>query len=100
MKPNIAAKDVWLLAQTANENLKQDTLTTQDADGMQAIPQQYCVSLEGAPSPWPPTFLLRFQSRDMQHFKTNTLEMSCHSHPMKFFFIFLHFTCAQKCLQC
>ena len=37
MKLNNVDKDMWLQAQTANGNLKQDALITQDADSMQAM---------------------------------------------------------------
>ena len=36
MKPNNAGKPMWLLAQTANQKLKQSA-QIQDADGMQVV---------------------------------------------------------------
>ena len=56
MKINKAGKDMWLRTRTWNQKLKQSA-TTQDADGMKAMPvfcmkkskaisQQYCVSWE------------------------------------------------------
>ena len=57
MKPKNAGKNMWLPAQTANKKLEQDSETTQDADGMQAIYQQKNFSWKRAsPSPRPPRF--------------------------------------------
>ena len=45
VKPNNSGKDMWLLAQTANQKLKQNA-QTQDVDGMQAFPVLYIKNSE------------------------------------------------------
>ena len=84
MKLNNTGKNMWLWAQTLNQNLKGNA-QAQDADGWQAF---FCVMYDifrghistlvlltggGAASPHPAKFLLRLWQSDMQLFKTKTL---------------------------
>ena len=48
MKPNNAGDDMWLRAQTANQNLKQNT-QAQIADSMQALSVLYMTQLKAIP---------------------------------------------------
>ena len=45
MKPNDAGEDMWLWAETANENLKEEA-QTQDADGMQDLSVLHMTQVE------------------------------------------------------
>ena len=46
MKPNNSGENMWLRAEAANQNLKQNT-QTQNADGMQAFFVSYMPQVEG-----------------------------------------------------
>ena len=82
MKPNKAGKHMWLQAQVANQNMKQNG-QTQDADGMQAF---FCIIYDavrgyistpilliGDSEPTAPTLRLRLPPQDIQHFKIKTV---------------------------
>ena len=46
MKPNKAGNDMWLRAQTTNQNFKKKKPQTQDADCIQAVSLLYITQLE------------------------------------------------------
>ena len=82
MKPNKVGKNMWLPAQIAYQNLKQNA-QTQDADGMQIFYTLYLTEVEaniskrilriGGSEPQTPTFPLRLPPRDKHHFEIKTV---------------------------